>query len=93
MREIGTPQGFGTMFEQDFVEPVKQVIEAYQPIREDGLLWTDVLLNESNSAHFLPILECNGLGLKVKDDCQLMIGKEETGPKWQEKEAEVSLET
>ena len=93
MREIGTPQGFGTMFEQDFVEPVKQVIEAYQLIREDGLLWTDVLLSESNSAHFLPILECNGLGLKVKDDCQLMIGKEETGPKWREKEDEVSLET
>ena len=32
MKELGTPQGFEKLYEQDFVEPLRRVIEAYQPV-------------------------------------------------------------
>ena len=32
MKELGTPQGFEKIYEQDFVEPLRRVIEAYQPV-------------------------------------------------------------
>lgn len=32
MKELGTPQGFGKLYEQDFVEPLRRVLEAYQPV-------------------------------------------------------------
>ena len=32
MKELGTPQGFEKLYEQDFVEPIRRVIEAYQPV-------------------------------------------------------------
>jgi hypothetical protein len=32
MRHIGTPEGFEELFQEDFVEPIKRVLEAYQPV-------------------------------------------------------------
>jgi hypothetical protein len=32
MKELGKPQGFEKLYEQNFVEPLRRVIEAYQPV-------------------------------------------------------------
>ena len=32
MRYLGTPQGFGEMYQEVFVDQIRQVIEAYQPV-------------------------------------------------------------
>ncbi|KAL7538284.1 hypothetical protein ACHAXR_008437 [Thalassiosira sp. AJA248-18] len=32
MRQLGTPQGFGKVFDQTFADPLSRVIKAYQPV-------------------------------------------------------------
>ena len=92
MRELGTPQGFEKIFEQDFVEPVRRVIEAYQPVanvhqqhgnNNDGSSissWKDVLDSLGDNNRFVPVLECNGIG--TSDDCQLIVGDDQIGFNW-----------
>ncbi|KAL7527423.1 hypothetical protein ACHAXR_001957 [Thalassiosira sp. AJA248-18] len=50
MRHLGTPEGFGQMFEEDFVQPLQRVIEAYQPIStvDPGKTLKDVLESPSH---------------------------------------------
>ncbi|KAL7549453.1 LOW QUALITY PROTEIN: hypothetical protein ACHAWF_012716 [Thalassiosira exigua] len=35
-RPGGTPEGFGRLFEEDFVGPMRRIIEAYRPVSPEG---------------------------------------------------------
>ena len=61
MRELGTPQGFGKLYDDVFVEPLKRVIEAYQPVAttHPNKSWRDMLNDNVLSVN--PIMECDGL--------------------------------
>jgi len=45
IRYLGTPQGFGEMYQEVFVDQVRQVIEAYQPVSatQSESTWENVL--------------------------------------------------
>ena len=52
MRELGTPQGFEKIFEQDFVKPLRQVIEAYRPVSSvhgNDVSWKEVIASASSA--------------------------------------------
>ena len=66
MRHLGTPEGFGQMFQEDFVEPMHQVIEAYHPVASThpGMMsWNDVL-QLMDDRRVTPVMECSGMALK-----------------------------
>ena len=50
MRHLGTPQGFGEMYQDVFVDQVRQVIEAYQPVKttQPRTDWKEVLESYNN---------------------------------------------
>jgi len=72
MKQLGTPQGFGRIYEQDFVQPLRRVIDAYQPVSSlssyggKGSAVVDVLA-QLESSGYVPILGCSGNSL---DSCQ-----------------------
>ena len=76
MREIGTLEGFGRMFEGDFVEPLRKVIEAYVPISSlrPGQTWRDVLQSVGKDYHILPTMVCKGQDPYQK--CEYVGGEE-----------------
>ena len=65
MRELGTPQGFGKLYNDVFVEPLKRVIEAYQPASTthpgNGKTWRGILSGYGHMVSVNPIMECDGL--------------------------------
>ena len=63
MQHLGTPEGFGQMFEEDFAEHLRRIIEAYQPVLSShpGIKWRGILLSpEGGSNVMLPVVECSG---------------------------------
>ena len=75
MRHLGTPEGFGRMFQEDFVEPMRRVIEAYQPISSthpDMTSWKDVL-RSMEDCRVIPVMECSGMVLRSQN-CHLVGG-------------------
>jgi len=74
MRHLGTPEGFGRMFQEDFVEPMRRVIEAYQPVASThpGMTsWKDVL-QSMEDCRVIPVMECSGM--ELKGSCHLVGG-------------------
>ncbi|KAL7540061.1 hypothetical protein ACHAXR_009832 [Thalassiosira sp. AJA248-18] len=83
MRHLGTPEGFEQMFEEDFVQPLRRVIEAYQPTSTilpselssrvgslKGKTWMDVLQSPEGS-HMERLLECNGF-TTLQSSCEVV---------------------
>ena len=70
MRYLGTPEGFGHFFQEDFLEPVRKIIEAYQPISSThpGKSWRDVL-EPPEGSDMVRVLECRGLAYKLRASC------------------------
>jgi hypothetical protein len=70
MRYLGTPEGFGHFFQEDFVEPLRKIIEAYQPISSThpGKSWRDMLEPPEGSG-MVRVLECRGLTYKLRASC------------------------
>ncbi len=65
IREIGTAEGFARMFEEDFKEPLRRVIEAYVPVSRThpahpDTSWTDVLQLMGDDCPVLPVVESSG---------------------------------
>ena len=60
VQELGTREGYEQLFGENFVEPLRKVIEAYQPVSQKTL-WRAVLEGIEGDA-VLPVLSCNGLG-------------------------------
>lgn len=75
MRDLGKPEGFGRMFQEEFVDPLRQVIEAYRPVRSvhpemEG--WKELLQSMGDDARILPVMECSGL--TPEKSCSLVGG-------------------
>ena len=74
MKQLGTPQGFGRIYEQDFVQPLRRVIDAYQPVSSlssyggKGSAVVDVLA-QLESSGYVPIIGCSG-NSDTPDSCQ-----------------------
>jgi len=81
MKKLGTVEGFGEIFESDFVEPIRRVIEAYQPISSEHpeSSWRDVM--ESEGISQMPIMECTGTMYNYAS-CYLTIDDSEIGANW-----------
>lgn len=62
MRNFVSEKGYGQLFQEDFVEPLRQVIEAYQPVSvtHPGQTWMEVLQGAPEGALMEPIAECSG---------------------------------
>ena len=71
MRYLGTPQGFEEMFQSSFVEPMRRVIEAYQPVatsthdEDEGSVvssssWRDVLESMGDENPLVEGMVCTG---------------------------------
>ncbi|KAL9178380.1 hypothetical protein ACHAXT_000027 [Thalassiosira profunda] len=77
MRHLGTPEGFGQMFEEDFVTPLRKVIEAYQPVASvhpEATSWQEVL-RSAGEGRVLPVMECTGRSSRY-NSCKLVGGDE-----------------
>lgn len=71
VKHLGTPDGFRQMFEEDFVDPVRQIIDAYQPVSRThpGKTWKEVLEEEEAvkvkekrcCGKMEPVIRCSGL--------------------------------
>ena len=77
MRELSTHRGFGTVFDQDFVEPMRRVIEAYVPVSKAHHRmpsWRELLDSLGIENHRqVPIMECSGES-SGEANCQLVGG-------------------
>jgi len=82
MRYLGTPEGFGRLYEEDFVEPLRRIIDAYQPIStaQPGKTWMDILESPDGS-EFGRVLECKGLTWFRRASCTVVCG--EVVDRWQ----------
>ena len=74
MRELGTPEGFGKIFDLDFVEPIQRVIDAYQPVAE-GMTWRDVLSSMGAENRMIEVMECTGTSYNY-NSCQMIGGED-----------------
>ncbi|KAL9188250.1 hypothetical protein ACHAXT_006628 [Thalassiosira profunda] len=82
MRYLTSPEGYGEMYHQDIVEPLRRVVEAYQPIKTlphqtPQQTWKEILLD--NGA-FVPAIKCSGVSVKTcqqeeKTDLRRAIGR------------------
>ena len=65
MRQLRTPEGLDEFDQQSFAEPVRRVMEVYQPVSvtNSGLSWKDVLTNLEGDS-WVTIWRCRGWGLK-----------------------------
>lgn len=57
VRHLGSPAGFRQMFQEDFVDVLTQIIDAYQPVAQ-GTSYRDILDAEENRMQ--RVLECPG---------------------------------
>ena len=72
MRHIGTVDGFGEMFHEDFIEPIQRVLDVYVPVKEShpGMTWREVMKEEGGKHAELVIRErCVGKSGNRKEDC------------------------
>ena len=76
MRYLGTPEGFGQFFQEDFVEPLRKVIGAYKPISSTypGKSWRDVL-ELLEGSDMVRVLECKGLTYQLRSSCREVGGQ------------------
>ena len=62
MRHLSSREGFGQMYEEDFVEPLRRIIEAYQPVSytRPEMKWKDILQSFPEGSRMAPVVECSG---------------------------------
>ncbi len=68
-RYLGSPKGFGQMFNEHWVQPLKEVIGAYQPVSttHEGMSWREVITKKEGEDVLVPYYECEG---RVMNDCK-----------------------
>ena len=74
MRHIGTVEGFGEMFQEDFADPLRRVVEAYQPVsatHPSETSWRDVIKNADDLPGIYVHEKCSGRG-SGKGGCQML---------------------
>lgn len=66
MRYLGTPEGYGQLVGEHFIEPLRKIIDSYQPIStshptsHQGKTWVDIIEGEPGHSMFFRTLECKG---------------------------------
>lgn len=81
MRHLVTPEGFGQIFEEEFAEPLRRIIEAYQPsTTQPGKTWMDVL-EPPEGGKMVRVLECRGMTYQTRSSCDTVGG--EVVQRWQ----------
>jgi hypothetical protein len=60
VQELSTPEGFGRMYDEDIVSPLRRIIEAYTPVSEShpGMEWREVI-RRSGKGEFVR-MRCKG---------------------------------
>jgi len=76
MRYLTSPEGFEDMFQQDMVEPLRRVIEAYQPIstvhpQPSWKNWREATRQIEGDEVLVPVIECGGWSVH----CKPLLGK------------------
>lgn len=68
VRSLGTTEGFGSLFQDNFIEPVMAVMEGYQP---SSTPWREILkeTNGIDGHMFEPSIHCNGLFDSENEKC------------------------
>ena len=69
-RYLGSPEGFERLFREDFVKPLQNIIDAYQPISttHPGKSWMDIL-EPPGDIGMIRVLECKGVTYEAANAC------------------------
>ena len=65
MKELSTEDGFGKLYEEEFVVPLRNVIEAYQPVEKhtqddnDNGAYMDIVAELVQKKGMIPVMECS----------------------------------
>ena len=59
IKRLGTERGFEEMFRRFYEWPMRQVLEAYQPLDKGGGTWREAML-QMGGEHLRPIMQCDG---------------------------------
>mmetsp|Transcript_993 Transcript_993/g.2090 ORF Transcript_993/g.2090 Transcript_993/m.2090 type:complete len:555 (-) Transcript_993:134-1798(-) len=70
MRHLGTQEGFGAMYQEDFIDPLRRVIEAYQPVSTTrrGSSWREVLKTLEGDS-YQQVWGCDGKTASAGSQC------------------------
>jgi hypothetical protein len=79
MRYLGTEEGFGQFYEEEFTQPLRRIIDAYQPVSKThpGKTWKEII-----EAKMAPVYSCFGNGYARRQACVEV--NEEQNQKWEE---------
>jgi len=71
MKKLGTAKGFEEMFRKYYEWPLRQVVEAYQPVnlQDGGSNWREALFHMGGD-HLRPIMQCDGY---YKHGCEYLV--------------------
>ena len=75
VRYLSSAKGMEETFHNDFVEPMRAVLDAYVPVSKTeyrGNTWRKVIMEIQGQGSMLPILKCTG---KSVNSCERMVGK------------------
>ena len=72
MRYLGTPEGYGQLVDEHFIEPLRKIIDSYQPISTShpGKTWVDIIEGEPGHSMFFRTLECEGFEHEGQASCR-----------------------
>lgn len=70
-RSLGTLDGFQAMFQQFYEEPIRNVVEAYQPVSKES--WRSVL-ERLTGDDLVPVMKCGGY-TRIGLDCETLTDK------------------
>ena len=67
MKELSTEDGFGKLYEEEFVVPLRNVIEAYRPVEkhnkqddsDNGAYNVDIVAELVQKKGMIPVMECS----------------------------------
>jgi hypothetical protein len=62
VRHLATPEGFDELYQKAFIEPVRRVIESYEPVPSSS--WRDVLRGGSGLKQ---VMQCTGMPYECDD--------------------------
>ncbi len=70
MRDFVSQEGYGKIFQEDFVAPLGEAIKAYQPVANThpGMDWMEVIKSVRGGEKMEPIAECSGH--KTRGSCR-----------------------
>ena len=69
---LTSSDGFGRMFKEDVVKPLRKVIDAYEPLSKKGHTNWREEMNKIYADHIVPVMNCSG---RKTADCEEVVGK------------------